>query len=125
MFGLLSSLSDPWFSSQTGTLVGAFGGAAVGVLGAFIGVAGGLLAPRGKGRRLVLGLLLVQGVLGAGLALFGLAALLLGQAYAVWYPLTMIGGLCLGLGFGLYPVMRRRYREAESRKIDAEGLRQS
>ncbi len=123
MFGLLTVTTDPWVSQEVATLFGAYGGAGVGVLGAVIGTLGGLLAPRGQARGLVLGLLLGQGLLGVVLLVAGVVALIAGQPYAVWYAPLLIGGLCAGLGFGLRPVMAKRYHEAENRKIEAETLR--
>ena len=42
---------SPWWYAYDGNLIGAYGGAAIGVLGGILGTAAGVLAPRGKGRR--------------------------------------------------------------------------
>ncbi|RMH04173.1 MAG: hypothetical protein D6702_03835 [Planctomycetota bacterium] len=118
------SPSDPWFDPQTfGAWFGGLGGALVGLLGGLTGAAGTFLAPRGRARRFVLGSLLVQALVGAVLLLLGVAAVLVGQPYGIWFPPVLIGGLCLGLGGGLRPEMARRYRAAEERRIEAEALR--
>jgi hypothetical protein len=47
----------------------------------------------------------------------GLAALVSGQPYGVWYGLGM-GGLIGTLVLGpILPVVRKRYREAEERRL--------
>ncbi len=124
MFDFPFLIADPWFSEDVAILIGAYGGAGVGVFGGLIGTLCGLLVPRGKARGLVLGLLMFQGVLGALLLVTGLVALLMEQPYAIWYSMLLLGGLCAGLGFGLRPVMVKRYQQAENRRIEAEALRQ-
>lgn len=112
-----------WISEQTGIYIGAFGGAGLGVLGGLIGVAGGVLAPRGQARGLVLGIMVGGGALGVISLLFGSVALIAGQPYAVWYPFTLLGFISGSLFLGLVPVVRKRYAEAEHRKMEAESLR--
>jgi hypothetical protein len=101
-----------WWSSQTGGVVGAVVGSAVGLLGALIGT----LCALGWGRSLVLGLLAALAVFGAASVAVGLAALALGQPYAVWYPMLLGGGIPLVLALGLRGSVRRRFDEAELRR---------
>lgn len=115
----------PWFDQQTGTYIGAFGGAGAGVLGGLVGMAGGLLVPHGKGRGFVLGTMATCAILGAISVLTGLVGLILGQPYHVYYPLLLLGGVLGGVMGGLLPVVRRRYMEAEQRRLDADALRRS
>jgi len=56
---------------------------------------------------------LALGVSGLFLLAAGIAALALGQPYAVWYPLVLLGVLDPALGFGLLPVVRRRFEKRE------------
>jgi MFS family permease len=120
---LLDQDPTPWFSERTGIMIGAFGGAGIGLLGGAIGVAGSLLVPKGKGRGLVLGMLMAGVVCGIICLIAGITALILGQAYAVWYPLTMLGVVPTAVMGGLLPAMRKRYAEAEQRRMDADDLR--
>lgn len=123
---LLQNTVTPWFEPATfGTYFGAIGGAAVGILGALLGSLGSVWANKGVHRTLVLGAMLALGVAGALLFLTGLAGLFLGQPYGVWYPLTLIGGMAALLFLGLRPVMRRRYDQAETRRMQAEELRRA
>ncbi len=125
-FLILSAAAEPWFDPQSfGTYFGALGGAAVGLLGGFFGGVGAWAAQRGKWRGLMLGGMAVVGGLCALSLIAGLAGLGLGQPYGVWYPLTLIGGLGAGCFLGLRPVMRKRYAEAESRRMEAQALRRS
>jgi hypothetical protein len=112
-----------WSASSAGW-IGAIGGG----LGALVGVYGalaGTLAPRGKARALVLGLHTSFLVVG-GLALAaGLAALLFGQPYHVWYPSVLGGGIAAAVLGGLLPLVRMRYAEAERRRLAASELRRA
>ena len=116
--------AEAWWSSSGAGEIGAI----VGIFGAVIGIYGalaGTLAPRGKARAIVLGLHTSFLVLG-GLALAaGLAALLLGQPYHVWYPLLLGGGIAAAVLGGLLPVVRMRYAEAERRRLAASELRRA
>lgn len=114
-----------WWTAQHAAWIGSIGGSALGVLGGVIGTAAGVLAPRGKGRGLVLGAMTAIPALGGlGLAA-GLAALATGQPYHVWFPLCLLGGMMAAIFGPLIPVVRMRYREAERRRLEAESLRRS
>ena len=107
-------MAEPWFDGNQwawlpGTLLGVFGG----LWGALLGG----LAPRGKARPLVLGL----GWLFVGVSLVllaaGLTALVSGQPYGVWYGLGLAGLMGTLVIAPLIPVARKRYREAEERRM--------
>ena len=108
-----------WWSERTGGLVGAAAGSAVGLLGAVIGT----LCTLGRGRRFVMAGLLALGVSGLALLAVGLVALALGQPYAVWYPLVLLGALDPVLAFSLLPTARRRFEEIELRRMQALDAR--
>jgi hypothetical protein len=55
----------------------------------------------------------------------GFVALLLHQPYVVYYPLILIGGICTAVSCGIIPTIRRRYREADTRRLEAEEFRRS
>jgi len=126
---LLLSQSDavePWFDPQRfGSLYGGIGGAALGLLGAFFGSFGSKAAQSGRHRGLVLGGMTAIALV-CLLSLFaGITALLLGQPYGIWYPFGIIGLIGTVVFFGLLPVMRKRYADAETRRLDAASLRRS
>ena len=115
---------DPWFDPNTfGAWYGAIGGSAGGLLGGIIGTLAGVLAPQGRGRGLVLGSMWLSVLLGLLSLVFGLAALVAGQPYGIWYPPLLVGAIMSIVVGCLIPVVQRRYTEAEHRKIDAAELR--
>ena len=116
-------MSEPWFDPQFGIYYGSFVG---GVGGSLLGIHGGLtgwLAPQGKGRAWILGTMYFAVLFGIVSLLAGLVGLIVGQPYAIWYPLTLVGFLFSVLEGCLIPVVRRRYAEAEMRRLNAEGVR--
>jgi hypothetical protein len=104
-----------WWSQRSGILFGVVLGSLVGILGGTIGA----LAGRGKGRRLVLGLLTAMVGIGGPLALVGVAALLTSQPRYVWYPPLLLGGVSTVLGLLLRRVVKLRYAADELRRIQA------
>ena len=104
-----------WWDDRTGGMIGGILGTVVGCLGGLIGGLGGT----GKARRLVLGLMKAAILAGVLLAAVGVTALVYSQPYAVWYPLLLTGVLCCAIMGSLLPVLRRRYEQAELRKMAA------
>jgi hypothetical protein len=107
--------ADAWWSPAAGGWIGGVAGSAVGVLGAAIGT----LCSFGRGRRFVMAGLLAMGVGGLLALVAGLVALAMGQPYAVWYPLLLLGGLTPALAFTLRPTARRRFEALELRRMQA------
>jgi hypothetical protein len=112
-------MAEPWFDANSWAwLPGTLLGVSTGIWGSLAGV----LAPQGKARPLVLGL--GEWLFAASLVLLavGLTALVSGQPYGVWYGLCLaglIGTVVLG---PLLPVVRKRYREAEERRMTDQHL---
>lgn len=111
-----------WWSVQQGTLIGAFGGAGVGLLGGTLGPAMGILLPRGKGKMFILPALAGIGCLGLALLGIGLFALASDQPRHVWYPLTLMGVIAAGVMLPLFFVAKGRYRAAERNRMEAQDL---
>lgn len=113
-------MNDPWFDPMRfAWLPGTFLGVAAGVVGTLAGI----YAPRGKAKGLVLGS--VWALLGISVLLLiaAIVALAAGQPYGVWYGLGLaglIGTLVLGMNA---PMIVRRYRQAEARRIQAHDMR--
>lgn len=119
-------MTEPWFDPiRFGVLYGGIGGSVLGVLGGILGAATGYLAPRGKGRSLILGAFTILLVVGLLHLVVGLYAYISGQPYGIWYSLVLIGVILTGVMGGLLPVVRKRYAEAEARRVNAAVLRQS
>lgn len=104
-----------WWSGTTAGLVGGIAGTILGCLGALIGV----LASRGKARQLVLSIMIAEIVFGAVCLVLGIIAVALSQPYAVYYPLLLIGVLCVAINAPLLPKLRARYEGIELRKMNA------
>jgi hypothetical protein len=114
-----TQMPGAWWSPETGGLIGAAAGSAVGVFGALMGT----LCSLGRGRRFVIAGLLALGTSGLVLLAAGVAALALGQPYEVWYPLVLLGVLDPALGFGLLGTARKRYEAHELRRMQALDAR--
>ena len=119
-------MAEPWFDPNAfgawyGAIAGGVGGTLVGCFGGLIGY----LAPRGQGRRFVLTVMI--GIVVAGLSQigFGVVALASGQPYGIWYPPLLCGGIFTVVTGSLIPTVRKRYAEAELRRMEAEAIRQS
>jgi hypothetical protein len=82
----------------------------------------GNLAPRGKGKALILGSLGVMLAASALSLVVGVVALVNGQPYGIWYGLILPG--CIGLVVlgSLTPLAIMAYRQAEARKMQARDL---
>jgi hypothetical protein len=114
--------AEPWVDPTAMIWAGSIGGSLVGLWGAALGTAGSTLVPRGKGKPLVFGMLFLGAAVGVMAFGFGLAALVAGQPYPVWYAPLLGGVLLLGLSVPFVFVMRHRYRQVELRRMSAEEL---
>jgi hypothetical protein len=117
-------MSQPWFDEITfGVLVGGVGGGLIGTLGGLWGGLVGMLAPRGKGRVVLIPIGWAFVGLGVLAVAFSLCALVAGQPYGIWYSPLLAGVLLAGVIGCLMPVVYKRYAEAEARRLQAEEFR--
>jgi hypothetical protein len=107
-----------WWNDRTAGLVGAAYGSIVGCLGGLMG----LLVSLGRGRSFVLASLKALAGLGVVSLAAGVAALLLRQPYGVYYPLLLSGAISAAMPFWALPLARRRYQEAELRRVRARDV---
>ena len=118
-------MAEPWFDENAfAVLFNTIGGVFGGIVGTWGGLTG-WLAPQGRARGLIYGLWGVFMVVGVALLGFGLYALAVGQPYGIWYFPTLTGGLVTFLLTILYPVVRKRYAQADARRMEAEAIRRS
>lgn len=115
----------PWWTDTQAGLIGGIAGGGLGAFGGILGTICGIFAPRGKCKALVYGLAASMIGIGVISLIAGLVALILHQPYGVWYPLLLIGVVGTAVVGGLIPVIRRRYQEADKRRLEAEELRRS
>ena len=109
-----------WFSEQGAGWWGGLLGGGLGVLGGLFGTLGGLLIPKGKGRRLVMGMIAVFFALGGILTLTGLYALVTGQPWHVWYAFLLPGGLLTIMTPFFRKMIQHRYVQVELQKMQAQ-----
>ena len=113
-------MSEPWFEAARYAWIP---GTAMGLFGATIGTLGGVYAPRGQLRTLVLGLMYSAVALSAASCALCLVAFMAGQPWSIWYLFGLPGvlGVCI---FGpMIPVIRGVYQAAEARRIEAANLK--
>lgn len=117
-------MATPWFDPNTfGALYGAIGGGVGGSLAGVLGALAGWLAPKGKGKTLVVGGMALVMLAGIASLIAGLYALVAGQPYGIWYPMLLLGLIfTLVIGINL-PMILGRYAEAENRRLEADGIR--
>ena len=112
-------MNEPWINPRI--LAGILGGI-FGTLGAIVGILAGAFVPRGKFKKLTLGVHTFVFVLSFISFVVGVVAYLSGQPYGVWYGFGYTGLICTvisGLGFW---VILKRARDAELRKSMSEDL---
>lgn len=112
-------MTEPWFDAN---LYAWIPGTLLGVTGGTLGALAGTLAPRGKAKALILGFHGVAIGVSAMLLIIGIVAFILGQPYGVWYGLGLPGLLGITVFGALFPVILKRYREAEERRLAAHDL---
>lgn len=111
-----------WWTDQTAAYIGAFGGSGVGILGAILGTLSGVVVPKGKCKSLVYSLFGIVVALGIATLITGIVAVVLGQPYAVWYPLVLLGFIPTVVLASIFPAVRMRYAQADQRKLDAQEI---
>jgi len=112
-------MSESWFDPNAYAWIG---GTFIGVAGGLIGSLVGVMAPKGKCKKLVLSLHFAVIAISLGFLVFGIVAIMQKQPYGVWYGLMLpgvIGTIVLG---SLTPMIFSRYRQAEIRKSLAADL---
>ena len=113
-------MNEPWISNPG--MVGGILGSIIGILGGVIGTLGGVFVPRGKAKKLTLGVNIFAFVLSFISLVVGIIAYLSGQPYGVWYGFGfcgLLGTVMFGCGF---LVILKRARDAELRKLMSEDL---
>ncbi|MHC4880100.1 MAG: hypothetical protein ACYTGL_26925 [Planctomycetota bacterium] len=114
-WGSAFSPQGAWWSGRQAGLVGGIAGAIIGVIGAVIGGLCGI----GKGRSVAVGLGWLVLVSGVAALVAGAAAVIMGQPYAVYYPLLLIGAIATAvMGLNIRTI-GKRFAEAEMRRMQA------
>ncbi len=115
----------PWWTDPQAGLVGGIAGSVLGLLGGVWGTLVGFGAPRGRFKPFVFGLSMFLIGTGVLCLIAGVVAVIMGQPFFVYYPLGLIGLISTATIGGQLPMVRRRYQEADNRRLDAEEFRRS
>jgi hypothetical protein len=111
---------NAWWTDRTGGWIGGITGSVIGAIGSIIGISCWL----GIARKLcfsLLGLMFTFGVISLAMAL---VALIFSQPYAVYYPLLLVGILCVSMPpLSFYTGIKQRYEQIELRKMHAMDMR--
>jgi len=111
----LGGIGDAWWSARQAGLIGGLFGGLIGLLGALIGI----LTASGRFHSVVVNLLRLMIGVGLSALVLAIAAFLLKQPYAVWYPPAILGFIGTTIGFVLFPVVNRALQIREERRIKA------
>lgn len=112
-------MNEPWINPG---ILGSILGGTFGTLGGVVGTLAGGFIPRGKAKRLTLGVNTFAFVLSFISLVVGIAAYLSGQPYGIWYGFGLSGLLgTIGFGSGFWVILKRA-RDAELRKSMSEDL---
>jgi hypothetical protein len=119
-------MMEPWLDPiRFGTGYGGLGGGLLGLSGAVLGAITAVLAPKGKGRSVILGAFTFMKWVGLVHLMIGLCAIYERQPYGIWYPLVLIGSLFTLLFSLLRPIVRKRYEEVEPQAMNSGTLRRA
>jgi peptidoglycan/LPS O-acetylase OafA/YrhL len=112
-------MTQPWFDPDLYAWIpGTVYGVAVGLLGVVVGV----LAQRGRARGFVINAWIAAWLVGLALLAVGVAALLQGQPWGIWYGFLLPGVIGAAVVGGNYFTIAKRYREIEQRRLAARDL---
>ena len=113
-------MNEPWISNMV--MVGGILGSMGGILGGVVGTLASVFIPKGKAKKLVLGVDIFAFILSGILLAVGIIAYLSGQPYNIWYRFGLCGLIGIPLYGMLFFVFRMEYRKAELRKSMSEDL---
>jgi hypothetical protein len=113
--GLAHKSAGAWWPDRAAGWIGGIGGTVLGCLGSVLAV----LAAKGRCRGFVITTSIV--LIGAGImvAVAGVAAVMIGQPYGVWFPLLLIGVLLLAIIPFRLRQYQKGYEELEMRRMSA------
>jgi hypothetical protein len=117
-------MTTPWFEpNHFGAWYGGLVGGVGGGLGGTIGALSGILVRPNVGRTFILTAMYLMFAAGVAQLAFGIYAICAGQPWGIWYG-PILGGTIFTIVVGpLIPMIHILYRQAEQRRLEAEGLR--
>ncbi len=112
---------EPWFDAKTAGLLGAIIGGALGSMGALMGSCCGIFIRKGW-KKFALSIFTITIAACVLLILTGIVAAATKQPYHVWYSFFFPGFLGTVIFSSLFPMIRKRFTEAELRQIQAKDI---
>jgi len=110
-----------WFSESTANIIFPIIGGGLSILFGLYGTFGGIFAPKGKFKRLILSAAIAFIAIGAIMLITGLFALISKQPYHVWYPFILTGGIILPILVPNYFILKKRFSKIEVGKAEPES----
>lgn len=112
-------MNEPWISQK---MLGVLIMSLFIPLGPLVGTLGWLFVPKGKARKLTLGVITIGFVMGFVLLVFGIFAYFFGQPRWVWLRSGFYGLDCTVLFAIVYWIILKKYKDTEFRKLTSEDL---
>ena len=112
---------DPWFDQQTAGMIGAIIGCTLGTTGALMGCCCGICVRKGW-KKFALAFFTIVIAACVMLIITGIIAAANDQPYHVWYSFFFPGFIGTAIFASLFPVIRKRFTEAELKQMQAKDL---
>ena len=113
---------NPWFDHQTASVVSGILGAAIGIWGGTVVGGFSWLYIRKGWKKFTCFLYLFTIAAGLVLAGVGIAGLIVGQPFYVWWPFLLCCGITVIVIGSLFPVIMRRFKEREQQLMRIKDL---
>lgn len=110
---LAGSFSGGWWSDRVAGYVGGVSGSLIGLMGAAVG----FLVGFGRCQRIAKALINLILVIGIVCVILGVVAVIQSQPYAVYYPLLLVGGICVVIPLVIKKPVQQAYQRKEMRKM--------
>ncbi|MFA6186623.1 MAG: hypothetical protein WC770_05350 [Phycisphaerae bacterium] len=110
-----------WFDPQTAGKIGAMIGGALGLIGTLMGCSCGICVRKGW-KKFALTIFTIAIAASVLLIITGIIAAANKQPYHVWYTFFFPGFIGTVIFSSLFPVVRKRFLDAEMRQMQAKDL---
>jgi hypothetical protein len=114
-WGDVMTAEGAWWGNRTASWIGGILGPLLGIMGAIVGTLSGM----GRGRKVAIGICWFAIVFGSVCLAAGLVAVAMSQPYVVYFPLLLIGFLSTVIMSSVLPSTRKRFENAELRRMEA------
>jgi hypothetical protein len=114
-WGDVMTAEGAWWGNGTASWLGGVLGPLLGIMGAIVGTLSGM----GRGRKVAIGICWFMIVFGSVCLAAGSVAVATSQPYVVYFPLLLIGVLSTVIMSSVLPSTRKRFEDAELRRMTA------